>query len=431
MTQTITRVEAVAPSNIYVWYVVWFLFVVNILNYVDRMLLSILIEDIRIEIPMTDSQIGLVTGLAFALFYAFAGLIMGRLSDIYSRKTVLTVAITGWSLATAACGLAANFWSLLSARVLVGFGEAGTMPASQSLLGDYCSIRQRAAAYAILAAGGSMGLMIGLAGGGYLADELGWRAAFFVAGVAGLPVAAFTLLTLHEPIRGRHDVSPPDAGDQSRYLDILRKLFSNRSYLWIAFASSCTGFLLYGVAQWMPVFLIRQYGLSTSQVGLLIGLSMGVGAGIGAIVGGFATNYLVRRGEHWLVTLPLGVNILVVPLYWAIIHAPSLELTFILLLCANVFGAISFGAIIAGMQSVVPAHMRASASAVYGLISSLFGVGLAPFLVGVMSDLLSGGAQTASSLKDALTIAVVVGWGTPICLLFARKTFLSDLVSRV
>ena len=400
------------------------------LNYVDRMLLSILIEDIRKEIPMTDSQIGLVTGLAFALFYAFAGLVMGRISDLHSRRTVLAVAISGWSLATAACGIASNFLSLLGARVFVGFGEAGTMPASQSLLGDYCNIRQRAAAYAILAAGGSMGLTVGLAGGGYLAEELGWRNAFFIAGAVGIPIAALTMLTLREPQRGLHDLVAAPASE-IKYSDILRRLLSNRSYLWIAFASSCTGFLLYGIAQWIPVFLIREYGLSTSEVGLLIGLSMGVGAGLGAIIGGFATNRLVRSGEHWLITLPLIINVIVVPLYWAIIHAPSLELTVLFLFGANVFGAIGFGAIVAGMHSVVPAHMRASASAFYGLISSIMGVGLAPFLVGILSDWFSDGAQSATALRDALSIAVVVGWGTPICLLFARRTFQQDLVSRV
>lgn len=419
-----------APTNTYVWYVVWFLFVVNMLNYIDRMLLSILIEDIRKEFPMSDSQIGLVTGLAFALFYAFAGLIMGRLSDLYSRRTILAVAVSGWSLATAACGLATNFLSLLAARVLVGFGEAGTMPASQSLLGDYCNIRQRAAAYAILAAGGSMGLTIGLAGGGYLADAFGWRNAFFVAGAIGVPIAALTMLTLREPQRGLHDLVEVPAGE-TKYRDILRRLLANRSYIWIAFASSCTGFLLYGVAQWMPVFLIREYGLSTSEVGLLIGLSMGAGAGLGAIIGGFATNRLVRNGEHWLITLPLIINAVVVPLYWAIIHAPNLELTILFLFGANVFGAVGFGAIIAGMHSVVPAHMRASASALYGLVSSILGVGLAPFLVGMLSDWLSGGAQSATALRDALSIAVVVGWGTPICLILARRSFQQDLVSRV
>lgn len=400
------------------------------LNYVDRMILSILIEDIRQEIPMSDAQIGIVTGLAFAMFYAIAGLILGRLSDLYSRKKILAVAITGWSIATAACGLAVNFWQILMARVFVGFGEAGTMPASQSLLGDYCNIRQRAAAYAILAAGGSMGLTLGLAGGGWLAEQFGWRAAFFIAGAVGVPIAVIVALTLRDPVRGQQDDVAMGAQPKS-YKETVSALLKNQTYCWIVLASSCTGFMLYGVAQWMPAYLIREYGLSTGEVGLVFGLAMGMGAGVGAIFGGFVTNQLVLRGAHWLLTVPLLVNSVIVPGYWLILYAPSLEITISALFMVNVFGALGFGSIMAGMHSVVPAGMRASGSAIYGLVSSLFGVGLAPFLVGILSDMFSGGAQDAASLRTALAIAVIVGWGTPLFLWFARKTFDRDLVSSV
>ncbi len=427
---SITHLSKPIPTQTYVWYVVWLLFVVNMLNYVDRMILSILIEDIRQEIPMSDAQIGVVTGLAFALFYAFAGLILGRLSDLYSRRKILSVAITGWSLATAACGLAANFWHILSARVLVGFGEAGTMPASQSLLGDYCNIKQRAAAYAILAAGGSMGLTVGLAGGGWLAEQYGWRSAFFIAGAVGLPIAAIVAFTMRDPERGRQDEGA-SSHEGTSYRETVSTLLRNRTYCWIVLASSCTGFMLYGVAQWMPAYLIREYGLSTGEVGLIFGLAMGMGAGFGAIFGGFLTNQLVLRGAHWLLTVPLLVNSIIVPGYWLMLYSPSLEITIGALFLVNVFGALGFGSIMAGLHSVIPAGMRASGSAIYGLVSSLFGVGLAPFLVGILSDQFSGGAQDAASLRTALAIAVIVGWGTPVFLWLARKTFDRDLVSKV
>lgn len=427
---SITHPSKPIPTQTYVWYVVWLLFVVNMLNYVDRMILSILIEDIRQEIPMSDAQIGIVTGLAFALFYAFAGLILGRLSDLYSRRKILSIAITGWSLATAACGLAANFWHILAARVLVGFGEAGTMPASQSLLGDYCNLKQRAAAYAILAAGGSMGLTVGLAGGGWLAEQYGWRAAFFIAGAMGLPIAAIVAFTMRDPERGRQDEGA-SSHEGTSYRETISTLLRNRTYCWIVLASSCTGFMLYGVAQWMPAYLIREYGLSTGEVGLIFGFAMGVGAGIGAIFGGFLTNRLVLRGAHWLLTVPLLVNSVIVPGYWLMLYSPSLEVTIGALFLVNVFGALGFGSIMAGLHSVIPAGMRASGSAIYGLVSSLFGVGLAPFLVGVLSDFFSGGAQDAASLRTALAIAVIVGWGTPVFLWLARKTFDRDLISKV
>ena len=189
--------------------------------------------------------------------------------------------------------------------------------------------------------------------------------------------------------------------------------------------------MLYGVAQWMPAYLIREYGLSTGEVGLIFGLAMGMGAGFGAIFGGFLTNRLVLRGAHWLLTVPLLVNSVIVPGYWLMLYSPSLEITIGALFLVNVFGALGFGSIMAGLHSVIPAGMRASGSAIYGLVSSLFGVGLAPFLVGILSDLFSGGAQDAASLRTALAIAVIVGWGTPVFLWLARKTFDRDLVSKV
>lgn len=406
----------------------WLLFAVNMLNYVDRMILAVLIEDIRQDIPMTDTQIGVVTGLAFAIFYAAAGLILGRLADLYSRRTLMGIAITGWSIATAACGLAANFWHLLAARLFVGFGEASTMPASQSLIADYCGIERRAAAYAILAAGGSVGLTVGLAGGGWLADQLGWRAAFMVAGALGLPFALLVWLTLRDPQRGGQD-GGADTQEGLPFAQVMRTLGSNRTLLYIVLASTCTGFVLYGVAQWMPAYLIRRFGLTTAEVGLYFGLAMGVGAAVGAVIGGFLTNRIVARGVHWLLTLPLIVNLLVVPAYWGLLSSPSLSLTIAGLFAINIVGALGFGSIIAGLHSVVPAGMRASASAVYGLITSLLGVGLAPFLIGILSDLFQRSAGEGEALRLALIVAVTVGWGTPLFLWLARKTFNQALVN--
>ncbi len=409
------------------WYVVWLLFAVNMLNYVDRMILAVLIEDIRQEIPMTDTQIGVVTGLAFAIFYAAAGILLGRLADLYSRRTLMGVAITGWSIATAACGMAANFWHLLAARLFVGFGEASSMPASQSLIADYCGIERRAAAYAILAAGGSVGLTVGLAGGGWLADQLGWRAAFVAAGAMGLPFSLLVWLTLRDPQRGGQD-GDVDPQEGLPFTQVLRALARNPSFLYIVLSSTCTGFVLYGVAQWMPAYLIRRFGLTAAEVGLYFGLAMGVGAAIGAVIGGFLTNRLVARGAHWLLTLPLLVNLLIVPAYWGLLASSSLEVTIGGLFAINIIGSLGFGSVIAGLHSVVPAGIRASASAVYGLFTSLLGVGLAPFLIGILSDHFRDAAGEGEALRLALIGAVTIGWGTPLFLWLARRNFKSALL---
>lgn len=412
----------------YVWYVVWLLFTVNMLNYVDRMVLAVLIESIRLEIPMSDTQIGVLTGLAFAVFYAVAGLFIGRLADKMSRKRILMVSISVWSLATAACGLAGNFIHLLIARLAVGTGEAGSSPSSQSLLADYCNYRIRPAAYAIFAAGGTLGLTVGLAGGGFVADQLGWRAAFFVAGALGLPVVILLIATLRDPERGAQDGGAASMED-ANFRQTMMTLFGRRSFVLIILASTCLAFVLFGVAQWVPVFLIRSYGLSPTEVGFFFGIAMGAGSAIGAIAGGVLCSRLVERDIDWLLLLPLLVGLPMVPLYFVVLYFPALPVALAAIFTVNVLGALGFGPMTASMHSVVPAGMRGTATAIYGLSTSLLGVGLAPFAIGLMSDLFGQGAQDATALRAALSVAVFVALGKPIFLYLARSSFRKNQVA--
>lgn len=416
-----------SPSNTYVWYVIWLMFAVNMLNYIDRMVLAVLIEDIRVEIPMSDSQIGVLTGLAFAVFYAIAGVFLGRMSDKFSRKRILIGAIGVWSLATAVCGLVGNFFQLLFARISVGFGEAGAMPASQSMLADYCNVERRSAAYAIQSAGATLGLMVGLAGGGWIAELYGWRTAFYVAGALGIPVVLVIALSLKEPVRGALDHGA-DTMEGTSFKETLLFLWSKRSFPLILMSSTCIAFMLFGVAQWVPAFLIRSYGLSTAQVGTIFGVATGLGSALGAISGGLLCNWLVKKNILWLLWLPIIVGLTTVPFFEIALFASSLNVTIAMIFLVNFVGSLGFGPIVAAFQSVVPAGMRATATAIYGLITSLLGVGLAPFLIGVMSDIFGQGAQDAASLQQALAIAVVVGIGTPLFLFLARRTFIDDLV---
>ena len=421
MTQTLKDAPHSQP---YVWYVIWLMFAINMLNYIDRMILAVLIEDIRAEIPMSDSQIGILTGLAFAIFYAVAGLFLGRLSDKFSRKKILVSVISFWSLATAACGLVSSFAQMLLARISVGFGEAGAMPASQSLLADFCNIEQRPAAYAIQSAGATLGLMVGLAGGGWVAELYGWRTAFFAASALGAPMIVLIAVTLRDPVRGLQDKGNESMSGAS-FKETLTYLWGKRSFPLILMSSTCIAFMLFGIAQWVPSYLIRTYGLSTSEVGLYFGTAMGLGSAAGAIIGGLLCNRLVKKNAMWLLNLPILVGLTVVPLYELAIFAPNLKVTIGALFLVNFVGSLGFGPIVAAFQSVVPAGMRASATAIYGLITSLLGAGLAPFIVGVLSDIFG---QDAASLQKALGIAVIVGIGVPIFLFLAKRTFSEDLL---
>ncbi len=415
------------PSARYVSYVIWLMFGINMLNYIDRMVLAVLIEEIRVEIPMTDSQIGILTGLAFSIFYALAGVFLGRLSDIYSRKKILLAAVSFWSLATALCGLTVNYIQILMTRIAVGFGEAGALPATQSMLADFCSVERRASAYAIQSAGATVGLTVGLAGGGYIAEAYGWRQAFIFAGLLGLPMFLIILTTLRDPERGAQDKGA-DTKQGASFGETLAFLWKKRSFPLILMSSTCIAFMLFGVAQWVPAFLIRQYGISTAEVGLYFGVAMGIGSSMGAIAGGVFCNRLVAKDVTWLLKLPIIIGILVVPLYQFAIFAPNLWMTIGALFLVNFVGSIGFGPIVAAFQSVVPAGMRASATAIYGLVTSLLGAGAAPFVIGLLSDYLGNGAQDAAALQKAISIAVIVGLGTPIFLWFAKRTFKEDLI---
>ncbi len=409
----------------YAWYAIVLLFLANTLSYIDRMVLAVLVESIRVDIPMSDTQIGLLTGLAFALFYAVAGLAIGRLADIVSRKRLLVVSIAAWSMATAVSGAATSFAHMLLARLAVGTGEAGTIPSVHSLIADYCPFRARPIGYAIVGAGGPVGLAIGLAGGGYIADQYDWRMAFVVAGLLGIPVAILVAATLREPQRGAQE-SGSDAMVGSGYGETLRLLMARRSFPMLVMATATIAFVLYGVAQWVPAYLIRAYGLSTAEVGLYFGIAMGLGSAIGSLAGGILCSWLLKRDRSWLLRLPMLVALMLPPIYLAAFHVASLELALFLILLVNIIGALQFGAMPAAIHSVVPAGMRGTATSLFGLVSALLGIGLAPFAIGVMSDWLGGGDQSAASLRIALSIAVFMSLGTAAFLALARRTLEDD-----
>ncbi len=414
-------------SNAYVWYAVWLMFGINMLNYIDRMVLAVIVEEIRVEIPMTDTQIGLLTGFAFAIFYAIAGLAIGRMADIYSRKKILFWSISIWSAATAAGAFVTSYIQLLLARIAVGIGEAGALPTTQSIVADYCPVEKRAAAYALLNAGGTIGLTIGLIGGGWVAQNYGWRQAFFVAGIIGVPFLFLLLTTFKEPQRGAMD-AVAHSPSKSNLRESLNTLWESKSYIYIVISSCFTAFLLFGVAQWLPAFLIRKFGLSPAEVGMYMGAMVGSGTLIGAVLGGFLANRLAKQHVSWLVRFPMLLSLSFIPLYLLVFYASNLSAALGFLLLANLAGSASFGAILASMHSVLPATSRGIGTAVYGFMAALFGVGLAPLVVGVLSDFFANaGAEPAQALQQALAIAVFAGAGTVYGLFLAKRNFIDDL----
>ena len=394
----------------YLTFVVVALFLVNFVNYMDRMVLSVVIEPIKAELELSDTQIGLLTGLAFAIFYGTAGLFIAWVADRYNRKVILTVSMLAWSVMTAITGLAQNFWHLFMARIGVGVGESGAIPTSHSLIGDYFTTQQRSAILAIFTSGATIGLTAGLTLGGYVAENYGWRWSFVVAAVVGLPVILLVGVGLKEPERGQADGIKAEAAPP--FLSVLKHLLSIRSYRHLVVTSALSNLAMFGVIQWMPAYLIRQFGLGVAEVGFYFGVALGLGAAGGAIVGGLVANYLVKRNFMWLVWLPLISALSVFPLYELAIFAPSATVSLGLIMAVNILGGVSFGPLLTATQTVVLPNMRASASAFVGFTSSVIGVGGGPLLVGILSDYFAPTYGSAVGLQYALAIAVAVTlWG--------------------
>jgi MFS family permease len=404
------------------------LFLGYVVNFIDRSILAILLEPIKLELALNDTQLGLLGGLAFALFYTTLGIPIAALADRWSRVKILSIAMVIWSGMTAVCGFAQNFWMLLLARIGVGVGEAGASPPSHSLISDYFPIETRATALSIYALGIPFGSMIGNFVGGWGADALGWRHTFVLVGVPGVLVALLIWMTLKEPPRGmadRHlvvDDSPaPDVKE------VIGRLWQRVAFRHIAFAAGLHAFVGYGAGTWNAPFLIRSHDMPITEVGSWLALISGIGA-IGTFLGGYLSDKLAEHFDdrRWYMWVPGASTIFMVPfqfvayLYggiWAVI--PSL-------MVVSILGGMYLGPSFAMTQALVSLRMRAVASAILLFMLNIIGMGMGPYLVGVASDLLSPDTGI-HSLRYALCLAVLVNVWAAFHYFIGAKSLRGDL----
>jgi predicted MFS family arabinose efflux permease len=400
--------EAAAPaaatpvSRAYARYALALLLLVYVINYVDRQVLSILVEPIRRELGLSDTQIGLLSGLGFALFYAAAGLPIARLADRTSRKGIIAGCLALWSGATAVCGLAANFTQLLAARIFVAVGEAGAGPAGHSMLADLFPHGKRATALAVFSCGVPIGILVGLLAGGWLNQAFDWRTAFVVVGLPGVAVALVVMLTLKEPPRSGEASAAPAATTR----EALGALMKIPAYNYLVVASALHAFTSYGALQWNPAFMIRVHGLSTAEAGLALGLISGVTGVVGTLAGGWFADLLGRRDNRWYAWLPalmIGVR---APLFITAYLAPTPALAIACLILPGFLGNSFTGPVFGTIQTLAPVRTRAFASAWTLFVISLVGFGLGPLAIGMMSDALQP-AYGARGLGYAISIAAV------------------------
>ena len=405
MAEAITPGTPVQPkmavSGGYRNYVLFMLAVVAFFNYLDRMVLSMLVEPIKVDLGFSDGQLGLLTGFAFALFYATFGIPIARLADTRSRVTILSVCMALWSAMTAACGLAQNFLHMLLARVGVGVGEAGCVPSSHSLLTDCVPAEKRALALGIFQTGGAIGIMVGLIAAGWLADQYGWRVTFFLVGVPGVVLALAARLTVRDPPRGNFSDAPEPARQPFRVA--IASLLHRRTYIHITIAYSLGLFGVYGIGQWMPAFFVRVHEMTLTEVGWGVGITSGLGGAIGTFIGSVLAPRYIARDRRWEVWWPAWAYVACIPTYAGAFLTGDPIVAFSLIFIAAAVAGTSIAPGMASVQSVAEPHQRATAVAMVMFCSAILGQGLGPTAIGFASDYL-----TPSIGNDGLRWALVM-----------------------
>ncbi len=362
------------------------LLVVYVFNFLDRQIVNILAEPIRKDLGLSDTQIGLMTGLAFALFYTVLGLPIARYADRPStdRGRLIAAALVVWSGMTVLCGLAQNFVQLLLARIGVGVGEAGCTPAAHSLIADRVPAERRSSAMAFYALGIPIGSLLGMVIGGYLADALGWRQAFLFVGAPGIIMALFVVLLVKD--RGRVARPLPEGVTAEGMMASVRILLSRPTFVLLLAAASACSFLSYGKTTWTTIFFQRTHGLSPGEVGLWFGVGGGVAAIAGTWLGGWLADRFARTDRRNLVLAPAIGMALAVPMAIFGYLASDWQTSLLLLLAPTLLNSLYYGPVFSSVQGLVAPRHRAMASALLLLSQNLIGLGLGPLFFGMLSD---------------------------------------------
>ncbi|MDT9600112.1 spinster family MFS transporter [Sphingosinicella rhizophila] len=401
------------------------LFLVGTSNYVDRNIIGVLLEPIKNEFQVSDTMLGLLSGISFALFYATLGIPVARWADRGDRRFIITLALTIWSVMTALCGMAQNFWQLALARVGVGAGEAGAIPPAQSLIADYFPPDGRSKAIGIYMMCSMAGYVLGLVAGGWIAQNYGWRAAFLIVGLPGLLLAILTRFLIKEP---RHlPQFAIRADSQESVMATFRALFEKPSYRNIIYAMVLYFLMAYGALVFTSSFMIRVHGLTIAEAGGLFGTMSAIGAVIGNLAGGIWTDRLAKRDIAWTARLPGWGLMIALPLYWGAFLAPSVPLMAGILLIASIVLTGVIPPMFSALHLVCGTSRRAMAVAIAFFFANLIGLGLGPIIAGSLSDWFAQSHGPGDGLRYALMIVMVVFVPSGFFMLRAARTLRADM----
>jgi len=403
-------------------YLLSLLLVILAFNYVDRLALGLMLQEIKGDLHLTDTQLGFLTGIAFALFYSIMGIPIARWADRGNRVLIISLTLAVWSVMVSLCGRASDFLQLLLARVGVAAGEAGCIPPAHSLIADYFTRSERPRAVARYMLGGPLACVIGFFLAGWLNELYGWRITFMLLGVPGMVLSALTWLTVREPRRAglsrdaiagvtqqTRGLSNEDrSATQPGLFEVLNTLWWNPTFRHLLFSYSVYLLFGYGISTWLPAFLIRSFGLQTGVIGIALALIWGAGGIVGTWCGGeLASRYAAHQERLQLRAMALAhcvFGIFSIGTYLA----PNLYLSLGLMTLSAVGTNATNGPLFATIQTLVPQNMRAISIALIYLVANLIGMGIGPLVVGVLSDALRAWAGE-DSLRYAL-LAVSPGF---------------------
>jgi MFS family permease len=404
-------------TSAYGWrshYTLLVLLFVYTMSFIDRQIMGILIQPIKEEFQVSDTAMGLLSGLTFALFYGVLAIPFGRYADRANRRNFVAYCCAAWSAMTALCGMATGYWSLALARVGVAVGEAGGTAPSLSMIADHYPPEQRGRAMGVYWLGPQLGILFGLTLGGWIAQHHGWRAAFLWMAAPGILAALMLRYTSVEPRRGMWDgEAPPVSGPVESLGVIVRSLWASKVFMRIGLAGLLMGFTGYGIGIWTPSFLVRSHGMSLQGAGAVMGLLGGTAAALGALLGGWLCDTLAKRDPRWRIGVPLLGCLLSLPTGLGFYLMPAGDVWHLgsLAMPAAVGWYLLFGVtavwwvapVYAVLSELIAPHRRATALSIFSLGLTMVGGGLGPLLVGLLSDALTPWMGT-EALRMSLAI---------------------------
>ena len=389
----------------YGYFVLGVLTTVYSFNFIDRQLLVILQESIKAEMGLSDTQLGLLSGFSFAIFYVSFGIPLAKLADSWIRRDVIVISLTIWSSMTAVSGFAQNFIHLLLARIGVAIGEAGGSPPAHAMVSDIFNQQQRATALAIYSTGINIGILFGFLLGGWINEFYGWRTAFLVVGLPGIALAIFLKLAVAEPTRGMAE-EKVDEGSAPKLKETLQLLWSRKSFRHLSIACGIHAFVSYGAGNFIPSLFLRLHDIETGEPGTWLALSS-VAGGIGTFMGGYLSDRLGKQDPRWYQWVPAITTLIYLP-FTLFIYVT--DQTYLALMTTFITGML-FNAYLAPnlaiTHSLVGLRMRAMSSAILFFILNFIGLGFGPMVIGFVSDMINP-TYGIESIRYALLIVIPI-----------------------